>query len=92
MNFDKEFLCYLICMAWDRLDDEDKIKANEMMLKMNRKGVDVPKVEYVNSEILGRCSKVDNGVPCQGPMIFKATRKDIEKWHQLNDPKETDDD
>ena len=69
MNVDKEFLCYLICMAWDRLDDEDKIKAKEIMLKMNCKEVDVPKVEYVNPEIISQRLKA-NTVP--DPLIFRA--------------------
>jgi len=44
---DKEFLCYLICLSWDRLDDEDKIKANKMMLAMHDKE---PDTEYIVQE------------------------------------------
>lgn len=28
---DKEFLCYLICLSWDRLDDQERIRASRII-------------------------------------------------------------
>ena len=66
---DKEFLCYLICLSWDRLDDLERIRASKIIRELTDKEDDVPKVEYVNAEILSRRSKV-NTVP--DPLIFRA--------------------
>ena len=28
---DKECLCYLICLSWDRLDDQERIRASKII-------------------------------------------------------------
>lgn len=56
----KEFLCYVICLSWDRLDDSERIRASKIIREITDKVEedDVPKVEYVNPEIISRRVKV----------------------------------
>lgn len=58
----KEFLCYLICLSWDRLDDQERIRASKIIREITDKVEedDVPKVEYVNPEIISRRVKIVN--------------------------------
>ena len=56
---DKEFLCYLICLSWDRLDDQERIRASKIIREItDKEEEDVPKVEYVNPEIISRRVKI----------------------------------
>lgn len=34
---DKEFLCYLICLSWDRLDDSERIRASKIIREITDK-------------------------------------------------------
>lgn len=34
---DKEFLCYLICLSWDRLDDSERIRASKIIREITYK-------------------------------------------------------
>ena len=56
---DKEFLCYVICLSWDRLDDSERIRASKIIREItDKEEEDVPKVEYVNPEIISRRVKI----------------------------------
>lgn len=39
---DKEFLCYLICLSWDRLDDQERIRASKIIREITDKEDDLP--------------------------------------------------
>lgn len=75
---DKEFLCYIICLSWDRLDDSERIRASKIIREVTDKEDDVPKVEYLTPEIISRLTKV--------PADDITAREDVKKWHQFNDP------
>lgn len=36
---DKEFLCYLICLSWDRLDDQERIRASKIIREITDKAI-----------------------------------------------------
>lgn len=38
---DKEFLCYLICLSWDRLDDSERIRASKIIREITDKEDDL---------------------------------------------------
>lgn len=39
---DKEFLCYLICLSWDRLDDSERIRASKIVRDITNKEDNLP--------------------------------------------------
>ena len=39
---DKEFLCYLICLSWDRLDDSERIRASKIIREVTDKEDNLP--------------------------------------------------
>lgn len=39
---DKEFLCYLICLSWDRLDDAERIRASKIIREITNKEDNLP--------------------------------------------------
>ncbi len=39
---DKEFLCYLICLSWDRLDDQERIRVSRIIREIVDKGDNLP--------------------------------------------------
>lgn len=39
---DKEFLCYLICLSWDRLDDQERIRASKIIREITDREDDLP--------------------------------------------------
>lgn len=39
---DKEFLCYVICLSWDRLDDQERIRASKIIREITDKEDDLP--------------------------------------------------
>ena len=39
---DKEFLCYLICLSWDRLDDSERIRASKIIREITDKEDNLP--------------------------------------------------
>ncbi len=39
---DKEFLCYLICLSWDRLDDQERIRASKIIREITDKEDNLP--------------------------------------------------
>lgn len=52
---DKEFLCYLICLSWDRLDDQERIRASRIIHEIVDKEdnlPDVPTPENMTAEKL----------------------------------------
>lgn len=73
---DKEFLCYVICLSWDRLDDQERIRASKIIREVTDREDNLPddlEPDYMTldgaKEILSRRSKV-NTVP--DPLIFRA--------------------
>lgn len=34
---DREFLCYVICLSWDRLDDQERIRASKIIREITDK-------------------------------------------------------
>lgn len=68
---DKEFLCYLICLSWDRLNDAERIRASKIIREITDREEedDIPNVEYLNPEIISQRSKV-SAIP--DPLIFRA--------------------
>lgn len=39
---DKEFLCYVICLSWDRLDDQERIRASKIIREITDKEDNLP--------------------------------------------------
>lgn len=39
---DKEFLCYVICLSWDRLDDTERIRASKIIREVTNKEDNLP--------------------------------------------------
>lgn len=39
---DKEFLCYVICLSWDRLDDQERIRASKIIREITDREDNLP--------------------------------------------------
>ena len=61
---DKEFLCYLICLSWDRLDDSERIRASKIISEITDREDNLPddlRPDYVMTDKLRttECSTLD---------------------------------